>query len=67
MGTQRLIASSNSNSVPFSWTRRNLLSTLEKEIRSSESNSSGSVGKGDPPYSCCCVCAIIDGRGVVST
>lgn len=39
------MASSNSYSVPSSWTRRNLLSSFEKDIRSSASNSEGSMGK----------------------
>jgi hypothetical protein len=59
MGIHLLIASSNSNSVPSSWTRRNLLSSLENEILSSESNSSGFVGKEDPPKPCSCLCSMI--------
>ena len=43
--THLLRASSNSNSVPSSVTRTNLLSSLEKDIRSSASNSEGSEGK----------------------
>lgn len=45
-GIHRFSWWSNSNSVPSdSWTAMNLLSSLEYEMRSSFSNSAGSVGK----------------------
>lgn len=45
-GIHRFSWWSNSNSVPSdSWTAMNLLSSLENEMRSSFSNSAGSVGK----------------------
>lgn len=52
--------SSNSYSVPSETTRRNLLSSFEKEIRSSESNSEGSVGKVEVEFTVGgeCLCSI---------